>query len=140
MSKRVKKWCEDANVQLHITTPAHFEAKRCCEGSICTFRQSLTIIGANSHNKHECIMPTVNGHNSCPHTVTGNTPAVGHFTPQSPQNLTWTKIGAHVQKVRGRMIECDHKDQNSLGEKVFVVSRIRNIRKNLADCHFPNKN
>jgi Integrase zinc binding domain len=80
-SKRFKKWCIDNNVQLHITTPAHSEANGCCERFIRTFQQSLTKMGADSHNWHEFITPTVNGYNSCLYSATGNTPAVCHFSP-----------------------------------------------------------
>jgi hypothetical protein len=51
----------------------------------------------------------------------------------------WAKIVAHAQKVRGRMIESDKKDQISLVDNVFVVPRIRNIMKHLADRHFRDR-
>jgi hypothetical protein len=96
-------------------------------------------MGANSHNWHEFSTPTVNGYNSCTHSAIGHTPAVCHFTPRSSDNPTWAKTVAHVQKVRERMIERGNIDQISLGDDVFVVPRIRNIMKHLADRHFRDK-
>jgi hypothetical protein len=74
-------------------------------------------------------MPTVSRYNSCPYSATGNTPAVCHFTPQSPDSPPWAKVEAHVQKVRGKIIESDKKVQISLGDNVFVVPRIWKIMK-----------
>jgi transposase InsO family protein len=122
-SKRFKKWCINNNVQLYMTTLAHSEANGCCQPFIRTFQQSLIKMGASSHNWHEFLTPTVKGYNSCPHSATGNTPAVGHFTPRSPDNPTWAKIVAHVQKARGRMIESDMKRPDQPGRQCICSSQ-----------------
>jgi hypothetical protein len=51
-------------------------------------------------------------------------------------NPLYGKIMVNVKKARRFMVTNHKKDAFNLGDSVFVVPRIRNIKKHAADCHF----
>jgi hypothetical protein len=138
-SARFKEWCEGQKVELHIATPAHPEANRCCERSIRTCQQSLVKCGAHTLNWHNHISTVVNGYNNCCHSSIRYTPITCHFTKPIFGEPKWDSIVNQVNKRRGDMVAKDKKDAISVGDSVFVVPRIRNIKKHASDCHFRDR-
>jgi hypothetical protein len=126
-------------VELHIATPAHPKANRCCEHFICTFQQSLVNCGAHTLNWNNHISNVVNGYNNCYHSSIGCTPITCHFTKPIVGEPKWDSIVNHVNKRRGDMVAKDKKDAISVGDNVFVVPRIRNIKKHASDRHFRDR-
>jgi hypothetical protein len=103
-SARFKEWCEGQKVDLHIATPAHPEANRCCARFIRTFQQSLVKCGAYTLNRHNHISNVVNGYNNCYHSSIGCTPVTCHFTKPIVGEPKWDSIVNHVNKRRGDMV------------------------------------
>jgi hypothetical protein len=54
-------------------------------------------------------------------------------------NPLYDKIMVNVNKARRSMVTNDKKDAFNLGDSVFIVPRIRNIKKHAAVCHFRDR-
>jgi hypothetical protein len=123
-------------VELHIATPAHPEAYGCCERFNRKFQQSLVKMGANAINWHTLISPVKNGYNNCTHSRTGYSPIFCHYVNLIIGNHLYDNIMVNVNKARRSMVTNNKKDAFNLGDSVFFVPRIRNIKKHAVDCHF----
>jgi hypothetical protein len=96
-------------------------------------------MGANSINWHRLISPVFYGYNYCTHSTTGYSPILCYYVNPIVGNPLYDNIMVNVSKARMSMVTNDKKDAFNLGDSVFVVPRIRNIKKHTADGHFKDR-
>jgi hypothetical protein len=93
-------------------------------------------MGANAINWHTLISLVINRYINCTGSSIGYSSILCHYVNPIKGNPLCDIMKVNVKKARRSMVINNIKDAFKLGDIVFVVPRIRNIKKHAADRHF----
>jgi hypothetical protein len=96
-------------------------------------------MGANASTWLTLISPVINGYKNCAHSTTGYSRILCHYVNPIIGNPLYYNVMVNVNKARKSIVTNDKKDTFNLGDNVFVVPRIRNIKKHATDRHFRDR-